>query len=253
MSTPLGGGGSATQAGTDYQNRVAAWMAVQILSEQEASLPWGLAAKLTFEFLRCETEQPVDDILVGLSEGFAFIQAKHALNLQTGANSDLASALDQFVRQFIANQNNQGMRPWERPLNAQLDRLVLIASSHSSAPIRTQLPAILRRVQSLRPEQALNDAATNQSEQRALSIIIEHIKRSFRNEMGSDPTDQELRQILNLTRVYILDVDAGGPSEHEAKNLLRSNILKDPTQVDMAWIGFSICLCWLCSFSKRYR
>ena len=228
-------GGAATQTGINYQNRVAAWIAVRILAEQEASLPWNLAAKLTFEFLFCETGQPVDDILLGLSDGFAFIQAKHTLTLQTGADSDLASALDQFIRQFLANKNNRGTRPWERPLSAQLDRLVFVTGPHSSGPIKTQLPAILSRVHALRPEQALNDAATNQPELHALTIILGHLRRSFRNATGSDPNDHELRQILSLIRVFILDIDPGGMSEDESKNLLRRIILKDPTQVDLAW------------------
>lgn len=235
MSIPPGGGGSATQAGTDYQNRVAALMAVRILADQESSPPWNLPARLTFEFLRCETEQPVDDIFIGFSEGFAFIQAKHTLTLQTATDSDIASVLDQFVRQFLTNKNIHGTRPWERPLDAKIDRLVLVTSSRCSAPIKTSLAAILNRVRSLVSGQALNNAATNQLENRVLNVILGHIKRSFHNATGVNPTDDEVRQILMLIWVSILDVDAGEPSEHEAKNLLRSAILKDPTQVDLAW------------------
>jgi hypothetical protein len=40
-------GGTATHAGTNYQNRVAAWVAVHILAEQDAAPPWDLPAAVT--------------------------------------------------------------------------------------------------------------------------------------------------------------------------------------------------------------
>src|SRR6267142_6884544 len=127
MSPSRTAGGAATQAGTDYQNRVAAWIAVRILAEQDASPPWDLPSHVTLEFLRCETEQPVDDLLVGTSSnGHVFIQVKHTLSLETSEDSDLASSLDQFVRQLLAYQGAKTeQRPWERPLDVKRDRLIL--------------------------------------------------------------------------------------------------------------------------------
>ena len=53
--------------------------------------------------------------------------------------------------------------------------------------------------------------------------------------MGSGPSDEELRQLLSLIRVQVLDVEDGGPDEQEAKNLLRHAILRNPDQADQAW------------------
>jgi hypothetical protein len=76
-----------------------AWVAVQVLAEKEMSPPWELHSGTTLEWLRCETEQPVDDLMVGTSEGgLIFSQVKHTLQLSASASSDLASALDQCVR-----------------------------------------------------------------------------------------------------------------------------------------------------------
>src|SRR5947209_9517479 len=89
------GGGAATHAGTNYQNRVAAWFCVHILSEQEASPPWQLPESVALESISCETDQPVDDILINTSEkGRAFVQVKHTLTLETSTNSALASTID---------------------------------------------------------------------------------------------------------------------------------------------------------------
>lgn len=90
----------------DFQHRVAAWVAVRILAEKDATPPWNLPEGTTLEWLLCETDQPVDDLLVGTSaNGLVFAQIKRTLQLSRAPDSDLASALDQFVRQFIACQS----------------------------------------------------------------------------------------------------------------------------------------------------
>lgn len=237
MSPSHSGGGAATQAGTDYQNRVAAWIAVRILAEQDASPPWDFPGHFTLEFLRCETEQPVDDLLVGTSgNGHVFIQVKHTLSLETSKGSDLASSLDQFVRQFLSYRDAEtGQGPWERPIDVDRDRLVLVTSPGSSAPIRQTVPAILKRLRSLAPGQAVDDAAANAPERDALRVIKNHVTRSWRRATGADPTKDDLRKFLSLIRVQVLDVDAGGNNELEAKDLLRLSVLQDPTQADSTW------------------
>src|SRR5215470_6283883 len=84
MTIRRSAGGAATAGGMDFQHRVTAWVAVRILAEKEVSLPWDLPVTVTLEWLRCETEQPVDDLLVGTSEGgLVFSQIKHTLQLNT--------------------------------------------------------------------------------------------------------------------------------------------------------------------------
>ena len=52
------------------------------LRRKGAALPWSIPSDTTLEFLRCETEYPVDDLLVGTSaSGFVFAQVKRSLTL----------------------------------------------------------------------------------------------------------------------------------------------------------------------------
>src|SRR5262249_46865800 len=115
MNARTGGGGAATQAGINYQNRVAAWFATRILAERDASPSLGLPADISLEFLRCETEQPVDDLMIGTSAGgHLFIQVKHSLSLERAENSAISSSISQFVRQFNAYRGIvNGKRSWE--------------------------------------------------------------------------------------------------------------------------------------------
>jgi len=76
------------RAGRSFQNRVAAWLATRILAEADATPLWNLPTSSTVEFIRCETEQPVHDVMMGISDGgLAFVQVKRALSLERSAES----------------------------------------------------------------------------------------------------------------------------------------------------------------------
>jgi signal recognition particle GTPase len=220
------GGGTATHAGTNYQNRVAAWSAVHILAEQEAVPPWDLPTSVTLEFLHAETPHAVDDLAVQTSAGGSVrSQAKHTLSLQSAADSSFGSAVSQCVRDY---------RDANSPLDAEKDRLVIVTSSLSSAPIKTHLPAFLNRFRSS-PVPDEEWTAGNTQENEAAAALKEHFIRAWREETGAEPDPVDIDAALKLFRIQILDVDENGQSEREAKQLLRTSILLDPTQADAAW------------------
>jgi hypothetical protein len=225
------------QAGANYQNRVAAWVSSRILAEQDVSPPWDLPHSVTLEYIQCETGNPVDDLLVGTSDnGRIFIQAKHELDLGTRVNSDLASSIDQFVRQFLAfREAGSGKRPAERSLEAEHDRLVLVTSSGSSGPIQKGLPNLLSRVRLLTSAQTISDAAPTAQDRRILDVVVTHLKRAWQHAAGTEPSDRDLREILRLIRIHTLDVDDGEAGEREAKDILSSIVLHDRNQAPAAW------------------
>lgn len=231
------GGGKATASGMDYQHRVAAWVAAHILAEKEATLPWDLPSGTTLEWLRCETEQPVDDLLVGTSgKGLVFAQVKRTLQLSNNPESDLASAFGQFVRQFIASQaKNTGPLLWDRPLDPTRDRLILITSSSSSEPIRLHISSVLHKSRHLIEDQSLDDEVINQDERHALSILKAHVKSSWQEALGTDPSDGEFLKLLSLIRVQTLDVEEEGSGELAARSHLRTTVVRDPDGAEQAW------------------
>jgi hypothetical protein len=236
MSTAQTGGGAATHSGTDYQNRVAAWAAVRILAEQKSTPPFDLDSSTTLEFLRCETPEPVDDLLIGTSTcGHLFLQAKHSMTLDAAAGSEFAGVVDQFVRQFHAHPAVNQQPSWHRPLDATLDRLILATSSHASKPVRHVLPAILNRIRALSPNQLIDEAANSEEERKVLTVLKDHVGRSWKALRGADPTPAEICRLAFLMRVQTLDVDAGEAQEYEAKDVLRRSILKSPNDADLAW------------------
>lgn len=241
------GGGAATHGGINFQNRVSAWICVHILAGRSALPigPRGIAA-----YARFETPEPVDDILIGdTNEGHAFVQAKRTLNLSTATDSDLASAIDQFVRQYVSTRAGSDARPWRaRPLDPTKDRFVVATTSESSAPVRMDLAAVLDRMRGLTAGQPFTDAATSVDQRKALETLLEHVRRSWRSAAGKEPTDSDIGAVCALMHIGVLDVETNGVAEREALSLLEDRILENRQQAGGAW---STLLLLAADFSQR--
>lgn len=235
-SIGAGSGGIAAQRGISFQNRAAAWVAVRILAEQSASPLWGLGHQVTLDYIGCETEHPIDDIFIVTSNrDFIFVQVKHTLQLTTGSDSALASAIDQFVRQFLISQDGPAGGTLRRLLDAERDRFVLLVGPESSAPIREVLPRVLRMIRSLQAGQRLDTLTLNRKEKRVAGVIQAHIATSWERHRSPRPSDEHFRALLSMVRIQVLDVDEGGSGEREARDLLRSSVLHDHLRDDQAW------------------
>jgi len=197
----------------------------------------GSPGQSKFKIPPMRNEQPVDDLLVGTSAGgHIFIQVKRSLALGSKTDSEFAEVINAFVRQFLAYQKfTNGSRPWERALDSEVDRLVLIIGSDSTIPVRVHLPAVLAKIRSLVPGQPIVDSARNKEQHRVFSILTDHLTRSWQTAIGENPKQDDIIKFLSLLRVQILNLDTGASGEQEAKDLLRTAVLQDPTQVDSAW------------------
>jgi hypothetical protein len=229
-------GGSAASGGFTFQHSVATWFATGILAEKAAALRWELPNNTYLEYLRCETDEPVDDILVGTSDkGLIFVQVKKSLRLSDKANSPLASALDQFVRQYCFSLSRAGSELWERPLDIARDRLLLVTDGNAPAWATNDLPTVLNRIRMEPQLSDIRDAAGTRTEERALGIVLGHIVRSWLEVTGSSPGTTELRQLLSFIWIDILDLDRGGRDELAAISLLKSSVVRNPNEGELAY------------------
>jgi hypothetical protein len=228
-----GGGGAATQGGINYQNRVAAWVCTRILAESSAAPiePVGIAA-----YARFETPEPVDDLLVGTVDNHqAFLQAKRTLTLSAAEDSDFASVVGQFVRQYLSTQSASTEPPLSRIPGVSTDRLVLATTSESSLPLRRELALALDRVRGLTPVQHLSDAASSRAQRKSLDVFTEHVRRCWRNASGANPSDAQIQAVCVLVHIAVLDVEADGTGEREARSLLETRVLARSEQAGLAW------------------
>jgi signal recognition particle GTPase len=231
MTESSSGGGAATQGGINFQNRVAAWVCTQMLAGRPAA-PVGPPAVPIY--VRFETREPVDDILIGTTDlRHSFVQAKRTISLSSSQDSELASVINQFVGQYL--KDSPAECPWQRKLDPARDRLVLVTSSYASERVRRHLKGVLERARDLVPGQPISDTAINQDDQRALTSVTEHIRRSWKNLRNLEPSETDLVALLKLTHVAVLDVESGDTDEREALAQLSDHVARISTQAGAAW------------------
>ena len=143
-ATSKNGGGAATSAGIEFQQRLGAFFGVYLLSGRrfDEHLNLGTASPV---WLRFETEAPVDDLLIFTSnDGYIAIQAKTTVSLSQKLESRFGKTISQFVRHWLACRNGDGSLEWNRPLDPVRDRLVLAVGVQASESVRVHLPNALR-------------------------------------------------------------------------------------------------------------
>jgi hypothetical protein len=122
-----------------------------------------------------------------------------------------------------------GTLDWSR------DRLVLVTSPEASARVRVDLRAVLERGRDLPTADSLDALAINEGQRRARDVVVAHLHQIWQQEHGSVPSVTELRQILALMQVEVVDVEPGGEGEREAQTLLGPGVLSDPSQNATGW------------------
>jgi tetratricopeptide (TPR) repeat protein len=226
-------GGAALHLGSGYQVRVAGWLAVEMLSGGQGKpfSPGGVVA-----LLRGETQESVDDLLVGTTENrYGFIQAKRAIDFSEKVDSDFGSVIDQMVRQVVERPADGVRRPWTRELTPANDRLLLITSSRSSEKIKVFLRDVLVRARSLAKGQPLIDAAANDLERTVLDATIATAMSYWSRATGGDATEKEIQNLLSLMSIHVLDMEDGEGGEREAVRTLGTQVIVDRQQEGAAW------------------
>lgn len=204
------GGGAAANGGVYFQHQLGAQIATWILSDNlfDPTLSLGDSRP---EWIRFETEAPVDDILVATSnEGFVAIQAKTTVSSSSDVRSPFGKTIEQFVRHWLACRDGDGSLEWNRPLDATKDRLVLAVSPRAPETIRVDLPSALELLR------GPGNPTMTQKQQRALGDFKSCISQIWPH-LTSEPFDENLIVCLAaLVRIYTFDQEKAYPTDHLA-------------------------------------
>ena len=115
------------------------------LPKRAWSLPSG-SARPSFEW-RVRSINPVDDLVLVAGDGSAaLVQVKRTVNLSVNSSSAIASALDQFVRQFLEWRT---AKETEVPADPAQGRLVLAVGTATPGTVRVTLREALDRLRAL--------------------------------------------------------------------------------------------------------
>lgn len=83
--------------------------------------------------------------------------------------------------------------------------------------------------------QTIDQAAVNKAEHHVLSVVRTHVTTAWQRVLGTIPSEVEIRQLLSLIRVQVLDLKSDSSGEREAKTRLCTAVLRDPDHVNAAW------------------
>jgi len=227
-------GGSATQAGISFQNNVAAYLGVHILADASVDF-FGLPPEVAPTAIELETSAPVDDILVSTSGGgLCFINVKKSVTLSSNPDSHLGSVVDQFVRLWVACHSGRRGHPWQRPLAADRDRLVLVTSGQRSSRFVGAASKVLSRVPDRGAITPRESIAKTEPERQVYDALLDLLRASSRRHTSEQFSDDLLAALLGMTRVALLDPDGAGKAN--LVGLLRSVVLANPADADTAWL-----------------
>ena len=200
------GGGNAAAAGITFQAGIAAHYGSALLGERMVDRPSGLGRAVPVA-IRCETEAPIDDILIETSEGgFIFIQAKTSIQFSRQLDSPLGKTAEQFVRQWILCAAGIGSRRWDRPLAVEIDRFVLAVGSTSSATITQDLAAALRA------NRTPGSAPLPDGQRESLDRFQALLDLAWQKVSGKQPSAGDLRALLCLVDIVVFDFDGADRS-----------------------------------------
>lgn len=202
-SDRIGGGGAATSAGIRFQQQLGALFASRVLAGDrfDDNFRLGNAAP---EWVRFETEAPVDDLLIKTTYGgYVAVQAKTTASLSEDLASPLGKTITQFVRHWFVAQEGDGSMEWNRPLDSTRDRLVLAVSPQASAQVREDLPAALLLVS--QP----GGGALNQVQRRAYQAFSSLAEQAWASVTKRPVDDRLLSELAKLVTVMTFDGDHG--------------------------------------------
>lgn len=234
------GAGAATSAGIYFEQQLGSLIGSWILTGRPLGDPLDLGDAFAL-WMRFETEAPVDDILVATSAGgFVAIQAKTSVSLSSDPTNPFGKTISQFVRQWLACRDGDGSRQWDRPLDAERDRLVLAVSSAAPANVRTDLPAALRLA--AQP----GGGELNQSQQLAFTHFTACAEQAWGTVTQEAIPAEFARTLARFARVIVVDFEG---TDREVMRASLANVVKTGMSPDAAINGLTV----ICGDMMRRR
>jgi len=224
-------GGRANAGGVNYEQRVAAFIAVKMLVGNQSTVWEGIDGS-QLSAISMQARESVDDVVVSLSgntEACVFISAKErrgaiALTPRSPAFADTVAA---FVKQFhklTLAARAKSRLVWAIPSSAgraMTHELLEVLDTHRRDAGDTSLSEFLRGRESKKVK--------------ALKALQTASAKAWEKESGTSPTEAELRSFLRLVYVEVYDFGCGGRFERQALDALASHIVADPKQANQAW------------------
>lgn len=209
------GGGKATNAGVDYQQRVAAWFLInQYIGINISDYFDQIDDELIINKVHFETDDPIDDLKLSCcGNQTVFLQIKRSISLSEKDTSEFHKTVTQFVKEYITSKGSPNY-------------LGLITTSDASSKITVDLKKI---VASIRLNiVAFDENPLNNSEKETLKKFGNIFKSIYKSLSGNEPSETEFRSFASKVFIGIIDIESGFSIEMASLMLLRSVGFKKP-------------------------
>lgn len=200
-------GGSATNAGVDFQQRISALLMIQMIMELPFIEDLGIETDEEISKLSFETNDGIDDLVVTTVSSKIYIQAKRSINFSDNLSSEFAKVIKQFVDQYLSGGKKE-------------DRYILATSSKASSKIIRDLKKIIESIKN--NDQTFFENPLNQSEQDTFLKLNYLIKTYYESRLGKIISNEIANEILKRIRISILDIEENLPLEKAVITLISS-------------------------------
>lgn len=211
------GGGAATNAGSDYQQRVSAYFVLQMGLDMDCSSSLDKRNKEKILKVAFETDDSVDDIVLTHENSKSYLQAKRKLALSDKDGSEFCKTIDQFVKQSRASQNER-------------DSYIIITSNETSKSISKHLRKITNSTRLSR--NALEHNPLSKPEQAVYGKLKRCIQKSYEKNGFGSVTQNDIDRLVSKIHIVILDVERGGIHE---KSFVESLTNKFNVESGLIW------------------
>ncbi|MEW6520718.1 MAG: hypothetical protein AB1461_15035 [Thermodesulfobacteriota bacterium] len=203
------GGGSATNAGIDYQQRVAAIFLISLYSKFDIAEILAINDTLVITNVSYETSESIDDLNANCDAGKRLLlQIKRKISLSILENSDFRKVIMQFTTQYLND-------------NKSLNRYILVTTSDASRSIKYDLKKILDSIRL--NDTSFNNNPLNESEKKTYDIFKENFNNCYTIIQGKNPDQTDFVNFCRNVFVTVLDVEEGMTTEKIAIMLLHTN------------------------------
>lgn len=224
-------GGRATAGGVNYEVRIAAFIAVEMLAGNRCSV-WDESSGEDVTAITLQAAEPVDDIVLSLrsdSKARVFISAKERSRPipLTAKSATFTDTIDAFVRQFLKISTAADTE----------SRLVWAVTSSAGRAVTLELADVLDTHRMDAGENSISGFLHSRQpgKRKALESFLAAATREWESQTGNSPTDDELRRFLRRVYVQTYDFGHGQHCERQAESNIRSHVVADTKQARRVW------------------
>jgi len=212
-------GTQPTNAGIDFQQRVSAWMLINMVAEIDLANSIDVKDHTYIEKVAFETQDIIDDLVITTKENEKlFFQMKRTVSFSKSEDSDFFKAINQFVRQYI----KEGQK---------VSNYVLVTTSNSSNPVKNELRKILESIR-INPLTFIENPL-NQSERSTFDRFKGMITGIYKDVTKKEMSELQFLELASKIIISVLDIEDGMTFEKSV--LLTINGYINSTSPKLFW------------------